>query len=199
MNNHSLFGFPFLKVFSLRPTPVKVYELKRHRQIVRTCNQRGVYKICLVTGNSIIRSQNKEIETNGTSLLFCNASTTYHWKFISKKQKGYACILTKDFFNRFDYLKILEQSGLFSTPAIPLFLLNKAQKNFIADIFQMMISEQSTRYVFKKELMFNLVSLIVHEALKMEATKILSVKELHTADIEIVNEWTEKNSLKMVY
>jgi AraC family transcriptional activator of pobA len=78
MNNNNFFGIPFFGVTSLNPTPFKGYELKSKAQIVRTCNERGFYKICLITGNNIIRYANKEIETEGTNLFFINASTTYN-------------------------------------------------------------------------------------------------------------------------
>jgi hypothetical protein len=170
MNNQFFSYVLFFGEPILNPIPYKVYEIKSQAQILRTCNQRGFYKIFFITGNNIIRHANNKIENEGTNLFFVNAYTTYNWEFISKEQKGYACILTKDFLKTFDYLNILQHSRLFGTNSIPFFLLKNEQKNFITSIFEKMISEKSTKYIFRDELMYNWISLIMHEALKIKTS-----------------------------
>jgi AraC-like DNA-binding protein len=49
--------------------------------------------------------------------------------------------------------------------------LTKEQKDTIAAIFQKMIAEQSSDYAFKDELIRNYISLIIHEALKLQPSE----------------------------
>ena len=180
MNNHLLSYIPFFGVTNLYPTSFKVCELKSQVQISRTSNQQGFYKIFLITGNNIIHYADKRIETEGTNFFLGNAYTSYDWEFISGEQKGYACIFTEDFLKMFDYSNILQQSRLFGTNGIPVFTLNKELKNFITTIFIQMISEQSTNYIFKDELIHNWISLIMHEALKIKASSHSLSMEAHS-------------------
>jgi AraC family transcriptional activator of pobA len=170
MNNDPLADVPFLTVSSLNPIPFSVFEFKSREHLVRTGNEEGFYKICLINGNNIIRYANKEIHTEGVHLFLANAYTSYLWEFGSEKQDGYACILSKDFVNTFDCLHIFQQSRLFGTNAIPVFALTNVQSNFVANIFRKIISEQGIRYIFKDELMYAWISLIMHEALKIRTT-----------------------------
>ena len=77
----------------------------------------------------------------------------------------------------FDYLSFFDSRAWFATKRMmPVFLLNSEQKNFITDIFQTLISEQCNNYIFKEELMYNLVALIVHEAFKIQTTRTPSLR-----------------------
>ena len=167
MNNDPLADVPFLTVSSLNPIPFSVFKFKSWEHFVRTGNEEGFYKICLINGNSIVRYANKEIRTEGPHLFLRNTYTSYFWESGSEKQDGYACIISNDFVNEFDYLHIFQQSRLFGTNALPVFALTKLQGNFVANIFQKMISEQGIHYIFKDELMYAWISLIMHEALKI--------------------------------
>jgi AraC family transcriptional activator of pobA len=168
MKNYFHSDFHFSGVTSVKSITFEAYQINSQAQILRTCNQRGFYKICLITGDNIVQYANKKIETRGTILFVGNLCTTYNWEFISDQQNGYACIFTKDFLKMFDYLNVVQQSRLFGTSDIPFFSLNNEQKNFITTVFQKIITEQSTNYSFKDELIHDWLSIIMHEALKLK-------------------------------
>ena len=65
----------------------------------------------------------------------------------------------------------LLQSPLFKIGGTPILKLNEAQKNEVGAIFQKMIADQDSAYVFKDELIRNYISLIIHEALKMQPSE----------------------------
>jgi AraC family transcriptional activator of pobA len=167
MSNQSRYYAPFLDATIPNTTPFNVYEIKSRTQIIRTCKQRGFYKICLVTGNNLMHSDNRRIVIVGTNLFFGNAYTTFNREFIAEEQSGYACTLTKDFLKRFDYSNLLQRSRLFDCKETLVFSLNDEQTIFITSIFEKIISEQSTAYIFKDELIHNWIIIIMHEALKM--------------------------------
>jgi len=49
--------------------------------------------------------------------------------------------------------------------------ITEEQRGFLNTIFQKMIAEQKSDYVFKDELIRNYISLIIHESLKMEPSE----------------------------
>ena len=52
----------------LKLTGFKVYAIETQSNIVRTYNRKDFYKICLITGKSIIHYADKGIEIDGTTL-----------------------------------------------------------------------------------------------------------------------------------
>jgi AraC family transcriptional activator of pobA len=146
----------------------KVYEIETAVNPVPTYSRRDFYKICLVTGHSLIHYADKSLMLNGTFLFFGNPHIPYCSELIEPKQYGYACLFTEDFLKAYDRSESFQESPLFKIGGTPAFILNDEQKNFITTIFQKMLSEQSTDYTFKNDLIRNYINLIIHEALKMQ-------------------------------
>ena len=130
--------------------------------------RRDFYKICLITGNSIVHYANRGIEMNGTWLFFANPRIPYSYQLVSHEQTGYACLFTEDFLKANERSGSLQESSLFKIDGNPVFALNNEQIQFISTIFEKMLQEQSTEYIFKNELIHNYICLIIHEALKMQ-------------------------------
>ncbi len=149
----------------------KVYEVESQSNIVRTYNRKDFYKICLISGKSIIQYADKGIEIDGATLFFGNPHIPYSWEVVSTKQTGYTCLFTEDFLKGHDRSESLQESPLFKIGGTPIFTLNKEQRDFLATIFQKMIGEQDTDYVFKNDLIRNYINLIIHEALKMQPSE----------------------------
>ena len=146
----------------------KVYEIEAAINPVPSYSRRDFYKICLVTGNSLIHYADKSIEMNGTFLFFGNPRIPYSSELIAPEQHGYACLFTEEFLKAQDRSESFHESPLFKIGSTPLFSLDDVQKEFITNIFQKMLEEQKTDYVFKNELIRNYISLIIHEALRMQ-------------------------------
>ncbi len=144
------------------------YEIDSTECVVRNYNRKDFYKICMNTGKNIIHYADRSFETNGTVLFFGNPHIPYSWETISSTYTGYACLFTEDFLKLSDRSESLKQSPLFKLGGTPILELNIEQRDFIATIFQKMIAEQGTSYTFKDELVRNYISLIIHEALKMQ-------------------------------
>ena len=70
-----------------------------------------------------------------------------------------------------DRSESLLQSPLFKIGGTPIFGLNEPQKMKLTGLFEEMIKEQETEYVFKDELIRNYMNLIIHEALKMQPSE----------------------------
>jgi hypothetical protein len=166
MNNHLTPS----SSFNLNPTDLKlkgfkVYEIESGANNAPSYNRRDFYKICLNTGKNIIHYADKSIPTDGTILFFANPLIPYSWEFVSPVYSGYACVFTEDFFKKNESLGNLQESPLFRSGGSPVIPLNEEKKDCVATIFQMMLTEQGSGYVFKDDLIRNYIELLIHQGI----------------------------------
>jgi AraC family transcriptional activator of pobA len=148
----------------------KVYPLDTGKNIVRAYDRKNFYKICMITGHNIIQFADRGFDVKGTTLFFGNPLLPYSWENITN-QTGYTCLFSEDFFKSKDKSESLQESPLFKIGGTPIFTLNEQQRIFLENIFQRMLVEQNTDYVYRNDLIRNFISLIIHEALKMSPSE----------------------------
>src|SRR3954471_7023061 len=156
-----------LGINDLKLKGFKVYEVNGDMSKIPTYNRRDYYKICINTSKSLIHYADRGIETDGTILFFGNPHIPYSWDTLSPTYEGYACVFTEDFLKVNDRSESLHESPLFKIGGTPIFSLSVEQKVFVDSLFQKMIEEQETDYVFKDDLIRNYINLILHESMKM--------------------------------
>ncbi len=149
----------------------KVYPINGDFSKVPVYSRRDFYKICINTSKSIIQYADRGIETDGTILFFGNPIIPYSWETVSENYEGYACVFTEEFLKAKDRSETLHESPLFKIGGTPIFSLNAEQKLFVDSLFQKMIKEYETDYVFKDDLMRSYVNLIIHESMKMQPSE----------------------------
>ena len=130
-----------------------------------TYSRRSFFKVSLITGHSKLHYADKCIEVKGTALLFTNPTIPYFWDRISEKQIGYVCLFTEPFFNRFGNIKDYPVFQSIETAVIP---LSKKEAPKYRDLFLHMFNELQGNYVYKYDLLRNLLMEIVHEAQKLQ-------------------------------
>jgi AraC family transcriptional regulator, transcriptional activator of pobA len=135
---------------------------------VREYSRKDFYKICLTTGESIINYADRSYVMKGTILFFANPNVPYSWETISRSYVGYTCLFSEDFYKPSDRTESLLHSSLFKIGGTPIFQISEEKREFLNGIFRNMITEQSTDYAFKDDLIRNYVNLIIHEALKLQ-------------------------------
>jgi len=135
---------------------------------VREYSRKDFYKICLTTGESIINYADRSYVMKGTILFFANPNVPYSWETISRSYVGYTCLFSEDFYKPSDRAESLQHSSLFKIGGTPIFHISDEKREFLNGIFRNMITEQSTSYAFKDDLIRNYVNLIIHEALKLQ-------------------------------
>lgn len=155
----------------LRLKGFKVYEINGDVSKIPTYNRRDFYKICINTSKSLIHYADRGIEVDGTILFFGNPHIPYSWDTLSPSYEGFACVFTEDFLKVNDRSASLHESPLFKIGGTPIFSLSPEQKLFIDSLFQKMIEEQDTDYVFKDDLIRNYINLILHESMKMQPSE----------------------------
>ncbi len=145
----------------------KVYETDSNSS-GHTYSRKDFYKISLTSGKYLFHYADRSFETDGSILFFGNPRIPYSCEVINPTVDGYACLFTEEFLMLNERSESLLQSPLFKIGGTPILTLNEAQKSTIGDIFKKMMADQSSDYLFKDELIRNYISLIVHEALKIQ-------------------------------
>ncbi|AZB29831.1 helix-turn-helix domain-containing protein [Chryseobacterium balustinum] len=149
----------------------KAFQIEQDSGDTRTYSRKEFYKICLTTGNSKIHYSDKTYEQEGTILFFGNPHIPYSWETISTTYVGYTILFSEDFFKNSERSESLQQSSFFKIGGTPVLKITEEQRIFLNTLFQKMIAEQESNYVFKDELIRNYISLIIHESLKMEPSE----------------------------
>lgn len=134
-------------------------------------SRKDFYKINITNGKFIFHYADRTIETEDTYLFFGNPRVPYSCEPITHEFNGYTCLFTEDFLKQIDRSESLQHSPLFKLGGSPIFNLDKQQKETISSLFEKMLMEQESSYAFKDELIRSYISLIIHEALKMQPPK----------------------------
>ena len=125
----------------------KAFQIEQDSAATRTYSRKEFYKICLTTGKSKIHYSDKTFEQEGTILF------------------------SEEFFKNSERSESLQQSSFFKIGGTPVLKITEEQRTFLNTIFQKMIAEQESDYVYKDELIRNYISLIIHESLKLEPSE----------------------------
>lgn len=146
----------------------RAFQIEQDGSDTRVYSRKEFYKICLTTGKSKIHYSDKSFEQEGTVLFFGNPHIPYSWETISTTYKGYTILFSEEFFKNSERSESLQQSSFFKIGGTPVLKITEEQRLFLNTIFQKMIAEQESDYVYKDELIRNYISLIIHESLKLE-------------------------------
>ena len=168
MKNNSSNSFDFNSELKLKG--FKSYEVDS-KAAGHSYSRKDFYKISLTSGKYIFHYADKSFETDETILFFGNPRIPYSCEIIKPSPDGYACLFTEDFLKLSERTESILQSPLFKIGGTPILTLKKKPRKSISKIFKKMIAEQDSSYVFKDELIRNYLSLIVHEALKMQPSE----------------------------
>ncbi|TZF80999.1 AraC family transcriptional regulator [Pedobacter sp. BS3] len=148
-----------------------VFEIESDSPAVRFYSRKDFYKICLTTGKSVIHYADRSFEAEGTVLFFGNPHIPYSWETISSAYAGYTCLFSEGFLNTSERAAILQQPPFFRVGGTPILTITEQQRIFLNGIFRKMIEEQQSDYVHKDDLIRNYISLIIHEAMKLQPSE----------------------------
>ena len=147
-----------------------VFQIESDGNATRIYSRKDFYKICLTTGKSIIHYADKSFDAEGTVLFFGNPHIPYSWETISTSYVGYTCLFSEEFLKS-DRSESLQHSPLFKIGGTPILKITAQQRKFLNTLFQKMMEEQQTDYVYKDDLIRNYINLIIHEALKLQPSE----------------------------
>lgn len=135
-------------------------------------SRRDFYKVCLIRGDHMYHYADKSIAVSGTTLMFFNPNVPYTFQSVSGESTGYFCIFTESFFIE----KIrgsLNDLPMYSTGGKPAYFLDDTQDKVVSGIFEKMLEEIESDYVFKYDLLRNYVTELTHYALKSQPSESL--------------------------
>ncbi|HPH47443.1 MAG TPA: helix-turn-helix domain-containing protein [Chryseolinea sp.] len=151
-------------------------------------SRRDYYKIWVTIGTGKIEYANRSIELMQPALIFSNPRVPY--SFESTDLSGaYMCIFTEEYLKANGRTESLQESPLFKIGSNPVFLLQPEQLHHISDLYEKILCELNSSYVYRHELVRNYLNLIIHEGMKMEPA--LSAIHYHTATDRIANLFLE--------
>lgn len=147
-----------------------VFQIESDGNAIRNYSRKEFYKICLTTGKSIIHYADKSFDAEDTVLFFGNPHIPYSWETVSTNYVGYTCLFSEEFMKP-GHSESLQHSPLFKIGGTPILEITMKQRDFLSTLFQKMIDEQQTDYVYKDDLIRNYINLIIHEALKLQPSE----------------------------
>lgn len=128
-------------------------------------SRKDYFKISLIIGKNRVHYADKIIEMNEPALFFANPQIPYNWEHLEEQQSGFFCIFTEAFFNHFGTIK---EYPVFKPGGNPIFFLNDEQLNAVKDVYLKMFREIDSEYVYKYDVLRNLVFELIHAALRMQ-------------------------------
>ena len=128
-------------------------------------SRKDYFKISLIIGKNKVHYADKTIEMNAPALLFANPQIPYNWEPLEEEQSGFFCIFTDAFFNHFGNIK---EYPVFKPGGNPIFFLTDDQLNAVKGIYLKMFGEIDSDYVYKYDVLRNLVFELIHAAMRMQ-------------------------------
>jgi AraC-like DNA-binding protein len=132
-------------------------------------SRRDFYKVTLVLGEGQLDYADKSIYINRPALMFTNPLIPYYWKNISEEQAGWFCIFNEAFIKQRD--ELLTDFPMFQLGHDKVYFPDDASVQEIAGLYQKMMTESESSYMYKQDVLRNYLHLIIHYALKLEPAK----------------------------
>jgi AraC family transcriptional regulator, transcriptional activator of pobA len=134
--------------------------------------RRDFYKVALMRGKHVYHYADRSVEVSGTSLIFFNPNIPYTFEQLTPDPTGYFIIFKEAFFTA--HLRGgFADLPMFAPGSRPAYLLNKKQDKHISGVFQKMLEEIPSDYLYKYDLLRNYVMELIHYALKMQPSETL--------------------------
>jgi len=129
--------------------------------------RRDFFKIMLFQGDNIFHFGSESIPVSGNTLLFFNPLVPYTYDPLDHDTKGYFLVFKDEFFKENLRLNLAELP-LYAMDSQPVFGLDNEQTFEVKLIFEKIINEFNTDYIYKYELIKNYVSELVYLAMKLQ-------------------------------
>lgn len=127
-------------------------------------SRKDYYKISLISGSNTVHYADKSLVVESNMLLFANPQVPYNWEPLTLDKTGSFCVFTEDFFKGYGDFKAYP---LFQPHGIPILDLNDEEFKQVRTIYDKMFAEIASEYIYKYDVLRNLVTELIHTALKM--------------------------------
>lgn len=145
----------------------KVYQIDTASGLDPAYSRRDFYTIYLLTGKRQLQNADQEIELDGTYLFFGIPHETGYSGSGATRQKGYGCLFSEAFVKANGLVGSQVEWSLFRHNGACTFSLRDEQAVYLTGLFQKMLAEQQTAYLFKHELLRSYLQLVFHEVVRL--------------------------------
>ncbi|WP_139926311.1 hypothetical protein [Hymenobacter sp. DG01] len=148
----------------------KAYQIDTASGPFSAGGRRDCYAIYLLSGQRALQSTDRETEPDTTYLLVGNPSEGDSSHVLLAHQTGYACLFTEAFVQECGKVASQTPWSLLRTVGSIVFPLQCEQALYLTSLFQKMVAEQQSSYLFQHELLGSYLQLVLHEALRLHPT-----------------------------
>lgn len=155
---------------------VKVATIHEAKCSLSSYNRRDFFKVTLfLEGDSELNYANRSYPITSPALIFTNRLVPYSWDLVegTVEPVGLFCVFTEAFLQAGARTDSLKDSVLYKAGGNPVYFLNDEQLSFITSVFNRMRVDIDSDYVHKYDLLRNQLSLLIHEAMKMQPANAL--------------------------
>ncbi|SJZ79399.1 AraC-type DNA-binding protein [Chitinophaga eiseniae] len=149
--------------------------------------RRDFYKIILTRGKSEIQFADKTVQIQKQALLFLNPQIPYSAD-LSQIHNSFCVVFNQHFFHRYGNLY---DYPVYQPGGTHIFELTDEQVRQATEIFQRMLEEKASDYVYKYDVLRNLAMELIHFALKTQLSSAVQIKQPQNAAERIAALFTE--------
>lgn len=134
-------------------------------------DRRDVFKCVLVLrGANELHYATRSYAIDRPALVFTNRLVPFSWEPVegSVEQEGYICAFTEPFLHSAMRGVSLKESVLYRMDGNPVYFLDDEQRRYLHEVFGRMRQDFASDYAHKDDLLRNQLSLIVHEAARLQ-------------------------------
>ena len=150
---------------------VEVLTMHEARCGLGTFNRRDMFKVVLVLeGTNELHYANRSYLVDRPALVFTNRLIPYAWDVPEgfHEQQGYLCCFSESFLHSAMRGVSLKDLVLYKVDGNPVYFLNDEQIRYFTDAFTRMRRDLESEYAHKEDLLRNQLSIIIHEAARLE-------------------------------
>lgn len=135
--------------------------------------RRDFHKIMFFQGDTVFHYGDRSIPITGNTLLFFNPHVPYTYEDLAPDTEGYFCVFKDEFFKGNLRLNLFELP-LFTAGTYPVYSLKEEETLEIKAIFEKIIREIDSDFLYKYELIKNYVSELIYFGMKLQPVRISS-------------------------
>ncbi len=126
---------------------------------------RAHFKITLVKGCGVFHYADKSVVIKKQAIAFSNPQIPYSWEKRDEIISGFFCFFTPDFFNQFGNIN---QYEIFKANGTHIFELTTDEYQLASSIYEKMLLEIDSDYIYKYDVLRNSALELVHLAMKLQ-------------------------------
>lgn len=123
------------------------------------------FKITLVKGKGVFHYADKSVAIKEQAIAFSNPQIPYKWERRDEIINGFFCIFIPEFFNQYGNIN---QYDVFKANGTHIFELSLDDFTIASTIFEKMLYEINTAYIYKYDVLRNMAFELIHLAMKLQ-------------------------------